>query len=160
MIGNKIILASVVLTINCFRSCINGNINQIKGEIARFEDRQIVESEVSLYDRSKYYIGFREDVNDAYYLAYKIGHDSSYEICKVFTQKNWDKKDSINNLIIEANRKLRAKNLKAIIIFDDPDSLRLFMLNSIDLSICPVESVKNINDIISLNKYSPSLYKP
>ena len=138
-------------------ACIDNRGSEIKKSIAEFDDREILESKVTLYQKGKYYIGYREDVNDAYFLAYSINGGSSYELCKIFTRRNWDKNDSINKLIVEANKKLDAVHLKSSMIYDDIDSLRIVLLDSRNLSINSVSAIKDIRDIKDLNKYTPPI---
>lgn len=140
-------LVSFILTSCTFRSCIYDKTSEIKESIAKFEDRQIPESKIQLEHNDGYYTAFREDVKDAYYLVYSLNKDTSFDICKVYTNRHWDKVDSINQIIVEANRQLILVNLKASIIYDYSDSIKVVLLNGKDLSINSVSTLKNLQEM-------------
>lgn len=154
---NRIVLVSLVFITLTFQSCENHAEHGIKEGIAKFEDKWTSILNVKLMEKDTYYLGFRGDVNDAYFLAYKTSESVPFDICKVFTVNNWDKNDSINKIIIEANRRLRNVGLKTNIIYDEKDSLEIVLLDIKNLSIKSVSTIKSIKDLIELNKYKPSV---
>jgi hypothetical protein len=147
-----------ILLFGTFRECVcnvNGEAYKIKERIANFGDKQLPLSSVSLKKDNGYYIGHQNGETGNYFLAFSLHQNDTFQVCQIFSNRNWDKNNVVNNLIIKAATSLDSSNFKFDTIYDEADSISIMLLNSKTNAILHSVSIKNINDIVDVNKYKP-----
>jgi hypothetical protein len=145
-----------VFFLSFLNGCFNfsGTEDFIKTQIAKDGDRRANKSDVSLYKNDYYYIGYRKgDVLGEYFIAFKPHDGMNFETCRIFSNGNWDKIDSINHLIIDAGKKINQFGLKLNTIYDDVDSVNIFLVDNKNFSDNSIYSIKNIYEIEQTGKY-------
>lgn len=140
----------------CFCST-NKNEYEIKRRIANFGDKQLPVSNIILRKQDGYYIGYKNQEASDYFLAFSLSKNDSFQVCQIFSDKGWDKEDTINQLILKAAKNLDSLNLRFDTIYDEDDSLNLILVNAKTYEIYPSVSIRNINEIIGVDNYKSLL---
>jgi len=125
----------------------------IKAKIGHFEDYSLNIEDVSLSKQKDYYIGHAKYQNTAYFVGY-IDKNNEVKVCRVFS-KEWEKNQSVNLMIIEANNELSLINLNIDTIYgaQENDSIGITLVDSKEFSNSNWD-IKKITDIKNFDKYT------
>jgi len=110
--------------------------NKIKSRIARYDDRQLEISDVTLQKKKNYYVGFKKDSPHTYFIAYAEGIEDNYKVFRVFTRKKWVDSDMVNLSIITASKEIDSLGYEFDTIYNDADSFNMGLVEKNTGFIC------------------------